>query len=298
MVCIKYVEYKPDANSRALIAQSITILEEYQSQGYSLTLRQLYYQLVSRDIIPNNVKSYSRLGTIISRAREAGMIDWRHIVDRTRNVRSNPHWEDAKHFMETAAPQFHLDWWAGQEVRPMVFVEKEALEEIVGRACRKYDVPFFANKGYLSASAVWHVAHDLMLKSDDGCKDFIVFHLGDHDPSGIDMTRDILERLTMFSAPYDDHDRPRIRVKRLALNMDQIEEYSPPPNPAKETDSRFAEYQRNYGDESWELDALEPSVIDRLISKNIEKTISDRGLFEARQEEQEDIQQRLLSLRV
>jgi len=88
--------------------------------------------------------------------------------------------------------------------------------------------------------------------------------LGDHDPSGIDMSRDIEERVTMFM----DGNGPLIFV-RIALNMPQIEEYSPPPNPAKVTDSRFAKYQEEHGDESWELDALDPTVIDAIIREKI-----------------------------
>lgn len=296
---IKYTDYRPDKNSAALIATSISILESYRQQGYQLTLRQLYYQLVSRDILPNTVKSYNRLGGIVSRAREGGLIDWRYIVDRSRRVRSNPHWQDAKDFMQSVAPQFSLDWWEGQDRRPIVFVEKEALEEIVGMACEKYDVPYFANKGYLSASAIWHVAHDLMLKADNDCSDFVVFHLGDHDPSGIDMSRDIEARLKLFATSYESGTvTPDIEVVRLALNMDQILQYQPPPNPAKETDSRFAEYQKIHGDESWELDALEPSVIDQLISDAIESVISDRTAYEDRQLEQEQTRQKLLKIRI
>jgi len=101
----------------------------------------------------------------------------------------------------------------------------------------------------------------------------IVFHLGDHDPSGIDMTRDNRDRLSLF-AGVD------ITVVRLALNMEQIERYRPPPNPAKVTDSRFEAYQREYGDESWELDALNPEVIHNLIENNVQ-CIRDEKLWDA-----------------
>ena len=91
-----------------------------------------------------------------------------------------------------------------------------------------------------------------------------MLHFGDHDPSGIDMTRDNNDRLSMF-AGY----RGAPTVIRVALNMDQMDEYNPPPNPAKVTDSRFEGYLREYGDECWELDALEPSVIDELIRQYV-----------------------------
>jgi hypothetical protein len=89
----------------------------------------------------------------------------------------------------------------------------------------------------------------------------VIIHLGDHDPSGIDMTRDIVGRLEMFMGGTE--------LKRVALNMDQVRKYNPPPNPAKITDSRCAEYIKNYGNESWELDALDPTTLIDVIDKTI-----------------------------
>jgi hypothetical protein len=94
-------------------------------------------------------------------------------------------------------------------------------------------------------------------------KPTIILHFGDHDPSGIDMTRDMRDRFSMF--------RVKTEIQRLALNMDQIEEFSPPPNPAKSTDSRFQAYVLEYGDESWELDALEPDVLISLVEKTVQE---------------------------
>jgi hypothetical protein len=89
----------------------------------------------------------------------------------------------------------------------------------------------------------------------------VLLHFGDHDPSGIDMTRDIQDRLNVFGA--------KVEVERIALTMEQVEQYGPPPNPAKLTDSRCAEYVSNYGNESWELDALEPPVLAALIREHV-----------------------------
>lgn len=295
---IKYCEYKPSAAAWSLIDKSIEILTDYESQGYQLTLRQLYYQLVSRDIIPNNVKSYNNLGSIISRAREAGLIDWEHIVDRSRHFNDLPHWEDASHFMQSVAPQFHLSLWEGQPYRVFVFVEKEALEQVVARACKPFDVPYFANKGYLSSSSIWQVAHNEILLNEE-VRQFVILHLGDHDPSGMDMSRDIEERIKLFSSPYrTDQDRKIIRVRRIALNMDQIDEYEPPPNPAKTTDSRFVTYQSEFGDESWELDALEPSVINELITNEIKSHITKPKVFSSRVKLQDTIREQLAQVEV
>ena len=90
-----------------------------------------------------------------------------------------------------------------------------------------------------------------------------MIHLGDHDPSGIDMTRDIGDRLALFDA--------ETTVRRIALNMNQVEAYSPPPNPAKLTDARANGYITRYGNQSWELDALDPTTLDALITSTIDE---------------------------
>lgn len=296
MPAIRYKDYNPTRRSKLLIAQCVGILEDYRTQGYSLTLRQLYYQLVSRDVIPNNVKSYNRLGSIITDAREGGYIDWNHIVDRSRSVRAYSHHESVGQYLKSVAYGYSLDYWKGQPRRVYVFVEKEALEQIVGKVSAKFDVPYFANKGYLSASSAWKVAHNMMLHSDDGTREFTVLHLGDHDPSGIDMTRDIQERLNLFSTSYDDKPRVRVKVKRIALNLDQIDEYAPPPNPAKVTDSRYEGYAAEFGESSWELDALEPKVIDSLIEQHILAELEDEELFESQKMLQRSGVERLLAI--
>lgn len=97
-----------------------------------------------------------------------------------------------------------------------------------------------------------------------------IIHLGDHDPSGIDMTRDIQERMDMFGAD--------VFVKRVALTMEQIETFCPPPNPTKLSDARASSYIREYGHECWELDALEPKVITSLIRNEV-TALSDTDLL-------------------
>lgn len=253
---IVYVRKKFHRSSLEMIETANGIIEQYRAQGFDLTLRQLYYQLVSRDIIPNKDTEYKRLGEIISDARLAGLVDWTAIVDRTRNVRSNSHWDEPSDIIHSAAASFAIDKWDTQDHRIEVWVEKDALVGVIGRICERLDVPYFSCRGYTSQSEMWAASQRLLSYRRDEQTPVIV-HLGDHDPSGKDMTRDIFDRLELFMGG--------IEVKRIALNYDQIEQYNPPPNPAKVTDSRFAAYQSEFGDESWELDALEPTVISDLI---------------------------------
>lgn len=259
---IQYKEIQFRESSLAIIKQANQIIATYQEQGYLLTLRQLYYQFVARDLVPNTERSYKRLGSIINDARIAGRIDWSAIEDRTRNLQSNSHWSGPAEIISACANQFKLDLWSGQDYRPEVWIEKEALAGVLDGVCGELDVPYFACRGYVSQSEQWAAGMRFSAHRAAGFQP-IVFHLGDHDPSGIDMTRDNSERLSLFA-------REDVEVRRLALNIGQIEEFNPPPNPAKVTDSRFESYQARFGEYSWELDALEPAVLVELVRGAVE----------------------------
>ena len=240
-----------------IISKANAIIDEYERQGFDLTLRQLYYQFVSRDLIPNRDTEYKRLGSIINDARLAGLIDWNAITDRTRNLRSLSHWRNPGDIIFSAARSYRIDKWAMQDYRVEVWIEKDALVGVIAGVCDDLDIPYFSCRGYTSQSEMWVAGQRLLKYIKDG-QTPLVLHFGDHDPSGKDMTRDIIDRLTLFS-------NSAIELQRIALNMDQVEQYNPPPNPAKITDSRASAYIAEYGDESWELDALETTVIADLI---------------------------------
>ncbi len=250
----------------ALIAACVEIINDYQSQGYKLTLRQLYYQLVTKNIIANLPSEYDRLGTIANNARLAGLIDWDMIEDRTRNLRGTPHKEKPEDAIRQACDSYFRDKWETQKNRVEVWIEKDALAGIFSRVCSKLDIDYFSCRGYTSQSAMYSAAkrhaHYIENKQTP-----VILHFGDHDASGLDMTRDIRERLELFN-----YGEP-ILVDRLALNMEQVHAYKPPPNPVKESDSRSPGYTRIYGVESWELDALPPDVLAGLVERAVKQFI-------------------------
>lgn len=261
----KFAEINFRESSRVLIQQADKIIREYQARGYTLTLRQLYYQFVSRDLIKNLQTEYKRLGKIVNDARIAGMLDWSAIEDRTRNVKKPSVWDSPESIIRAVAQQYQEDPWITQPFRPEVWIEKDALVGVIEGVCKELRVPYFACRGYASQSEIY----DAGKRFRDTYRDRqipLVLHLGDHDPSGLDMTRDLSERLSMFAGR-------NVEVRRLALNMAQIEEYDPPPNPAKDTDARFEGYQEEFGDSSWELDALDPDVISNLIRAELDGVI-------------------------
>lgn len=285
MPLIRYQDKNFHKRSLQIIEVANKIIVEYTEQGYTLTLRQLYYQFVARGFIENSIKSYNNLGNVISDGRLAGLIDWKAIEDRTRNLSALQTWGSPIEILKQDSLVFKYDFWEKQPVYIEVWVEKEALVGVIERTAYKYRCPYFACRGYTSQSEAWRAGVRFLNMG----KPVKVIHLGDHDPSGIDMTRDNDERLNMFSEDAD------VEIIRVALNMPQVEQYNPPPNPAKITDRRFADYQSKFGDESWELDALDPKVIDGLISSEIKKYI-DYDTWEEDKEREKKAKAKLAKL--
>ena len=245
MPFIAYVPKRFHPKSEVLIYQANEIIEEYRAIGLDLTLRQLYYQFVSRDAIPNTFRSYKNLQSLINEARLAGRIDWNAIEDRTRNLQEWPTQYDPESALAGLANHYREDKWEDQPTHVEVWVEKDALLGVIEKACGKYSTPFFSCRGYTSQSEVWNSAQRLAKMEDPNAHDYgqtkkpcVILHLGDHDPSGIDMTRDIQDRMDLFEAD-------NVVVERIALNMDQIRKFNPPPNPAKITDSRANRLKEN-----------------------------------------------------
>lgn len=282
-----------------IIYKAEQICKEYAAAGFSMTLRQVYYQFIARDLFPdtwidveynrknklsldtkNTEKNYKRLGDTLNTGRLCGLLDWDHMEDRTRNMKKIQTWGKPQDIIDAVRYGYRLDPWRDQENYVQVWIEKEALEGVIIPVCDQYRLPYIACKGYMSQSEMRAQAMSILRKNRLN-KNVYILHLGDHDPSGIQMSEDIAGRMLMFGA--------RLEFRRLALNMDQIEELNPPPNPAKVTDSRYAGYVEQFGiDESWELDALTPQYISNLISEQMTDLI-DWDAWEAtmRQEKEE-----------
>lgn len=261
---IRYEACNFRGEALAQIEQAKQIVDQFTKDGYSLTLRQLYYQFVARGWLENTERNYKNLGTLIGKARLAGMLDWTALEDRTRFLRRLDHWDSPAEIVDAARRSYRRNLWEGQPNYVEVWVEKDALVDVVARAADSLDTPYFSCRGYVSLSEMWVAAQRMIQQARMG-KLCVILHLGDHDPSGVDMSRDIAQRLKTF--------RASVAVTRIALTMDQIEELDPPPNPAKLTDSRCEDYIRQYGNESWELDSLDPRYINDLIDKHVRKFI-------------------------
>ena len=305
MAFTKYESKRISPERLAVIEQANAICRQYAAQGLVLTLRQLYYQFVARDLIANEQREYDRLGDICRDARMAGLMDWDHLIDRTRNLQGWKSYRGPQEAVAELAEKYQRDLWAPQKKRVEVWIEKDAAIGVVEGVCSANRVPYFSCRGYTSMSEMHQAAQRVRWHIEKG-EQVTILHVGDHDPSGLDMSRDIEDRLRQFiSVDWAGLHMGRGRwtrrdirddmldhmvnkkgsadastpwqVKRIALNLDQIEQYAPPPNPAKQSDGRFRRYVEETGlEESWELDALEPSVLSDLIQDELDAIRDDR----------------------
>lgn len=263
-----------------LIARCAIIIETYAGQGLRLTLRQLYYQLVSANVIVNEEKSYKNLGSLVSDARLAGLLDWDAIEDRVRVPKRPSEWDDLGDIVNAVLHSYRLPRWKDQPEYVELWVEKDALAGVLAPIATEYHVTLMVNRGYSSQSAMYEAGRRFKDAQEEG-KGLHLLYLGDHDPSGEDMVRDVADRLEMFGV--EDLD-----VDKLALTMAQIREYKPPPNPAKLTDSRAKAYVEKHGVHSWEVDALPPNVLARIIRSALSELVDDDAMDAVKANEKRD----------
>jgi len=313
-----YDGYKPKPDARNLLDTIITIVLDYQRQGFKLTLRQLYYQLVSKDLIANKKEEYDRIGNLVSRARLGGLMDWSSIEDRIRVPEKPPEFRSLDSLVNAAFSSFRLPRLMGQERYVELWVEKDALAGVLAPIADEYHVTLMVNRGYSSTSAMRESGLRVRSECDKiGATEAVILYLGDLDPSGEDMVRDIDDRLSQFmnhglditysagrpyrggevtvEEPVAQRERMPIlglEVKKVALTPEQVEEYDPPPNPAKITDSRAEKYIAMHGENSWEVDALPPRVLREIIETELREII-DPDLVEVIKEKEEADKQRL-----
>jgi hypothetical protein len=268
--CFKPARF--NAVNAKLIEVCNTVIDQYTEAGLRLTLRQLYYQLVSANVIPNEEKAYKSIGALVSKARLAGLMDWDAIEDRVRQPRRASEWRSIQSLVDSALYAFRLPRLKGQPTYVEVWVEKDALAGVLSPLTDKYHLVLMVNRGYSSQSAMYESADRIIKNVDEyGCDSAVILYLGDLDPSGEDMVRDLQDRLVMFGAP--------VVVQKVALNMDQVTRYNLPPNPAKLSDSRSGKFVDKFGTQSWELDAIPPQELQRIVTGAIEDNL-DLDLME------------------
>jgi hypothetical protein len=260
-----------------------SIIEEYTKANLVLTLRQLFYQLVTREIILNTDKEYKKLSPLLTKGRMAGVVDWEAIEDRIR-VPFLPYWvDDITNALDDTAEQYRLDRQKDQENYLELWVEKDALSGVLKPITSYYHIKLMVNRGFSSTTAMYD-AYKRIVRQENLGKKATILYLGDHDPSGLYMVRDIKERLHEFGVDPE--------IKAIGLTLEQVKKYNPPANSAKEDDPRAKDYISKFGRVSWEVDALNPKTLNALVKKNIESRV-DMDLFKRKLAQEEQDKDRL-----
>jgi hypothetical protein len=267
------------AKTARVIEQANAIMEEYS--GDQLTLRQLHYQFVARDLYENTMRNYKKLGDIIRNGRMAGLISWDLVQDRTRGLRGWGGGNDSpEQAIRHASYSYKEPLWESQPVKVEVWVEKDALSGVLVEPGAEHRLWYFATKGYPSISSLKEAA-DRFKRQEQRGERTVILYFSDHDPEGLHMPEQVGEALEQFGVT-------NVEIRRMGLTMEQIREHQPPSSTAKSGSSRIQHYYDATGtDEAWELDALRPAVIQQLIEDEVLR-IRDDELWEAALEREAD----------
>ena len=299
---VRYRNIKFKDETLEIVVQANTIITQYG--GVALTVRQIFYRFIGDDLLPdswrderrggtkNTPGNYKRLAKILTNARYAGLVDWDLIEDRGRGAQRARDWPSATAAVEEVAASFRLDRWRGQPFYVELWCEKAALAGTLSDIAWRYHVTLMIDKGYNSASAM-KVSADRIRRScpPEAQVRPVVLYVGDHDPSGLDMVRDVRERLVEFGCPE------WLDVREVALTMEQVKRYNLPPNPLKMkdgelSDSRAEAYRERHGEGSWEVDALPPDVFKKTVEDTL-KAYVDQATMDAVVLEEEVVKARL-----
>lgn len=214
------------ADKQDIVEKIIDIAEDFERQGYTMTLRQLYYQLVGKDWIPNHDKVYKKLSSLKDEVVYTGEVDWGTFEDRGR-VPKVPHFENSvKDALEGAARYYRLARQTGQSNHVEVWTEKDAISSILWNITYNMGVTLVVNKGYTSSTAIYGAYDRFMDALRKKGKTVTILYFGDHDPSGLDMIRDIRDRLMFMFLEGEQKEDMRHVISEWCDELDEDGEES------------------------------------------------------------------------
>jgi hypothetical protein len=261
-----------------LIDAAIDVLE----QEHPMTIRQLFYRLVSNGTINNCLADYQRVSKAMTKARDDERVPYDWIVDRSRATYRSQSWKDLSQLgdvLEKTLLGYRRDYWQDQPHHLEIWCEKDAVTGSIDEVREEYGLTVEAIRGFNSTSNIVTAATRLLQKKQEG-KKITIFYLGDWDPSGKDIERDLNDRLHKYhlgGIVLDD-----IELRRLAIFQSDITKFKLPPLKVKPNDPRANGFLGKHGDRAVELDALPPTELRARLKDAIEDVIDhdawDRAL--------------------
>jgi hypothetical protein len=227
------------------------------------TVRGNMYLVVSNGMLPDTTKqSYNRVQRLLNRLRIAGAIPFEWVVDNVRQTIKPSSWSGLDDFADTVRQAYRKNFWPNLPEYVEVFVEKDTVAGKVAVVTQECDVPLQPIRGYNSTSFAWDVAR----KWRQIHKPITVYYVGDHDPSGRDLERDVREKTARFSGK-------RVNWVRLAVNPEHFAEYNIRPLAPKKGDKRTRKFVEKWGPDCAEVEAVPATDLRAMIRGAIERHI-------------------------
>jgi hypothetical protein len=244
--------------------------------GYPMTVRQVFYQLSNRGLVAKTEGAYkATVIRLLGLMRREGQIPFGWIADSTRWMRKPRSYDSMEEALRGTVQCYRQDRWSNQDAYVEVWCEKEAMAGVLYEITEPWDVPLMVTRGYPSLSFLYEAAQSVLAKG----KPAWVYYLGDHDPTGLDITRAVEEGLREFAPGAD------IGFERLAVTHEQIELWDLPTRPTKVKGNAHAKYWR--GGDSVELDAIPVEQLRELLTLAVERHVDRQALAAMLAEEKE-----------
>lgn len=240
------------------------ILEIFADLKPRLTVRQIYYSLTVKGVIPKTEAGYRQTCYQLAKMRESEIIPYGWISDNTRwqiKPRTHGSLEDA---LASWQGTYRRDMWMNQPDYVEIWVEKDALAGVISPISIEYDVPLYVCRGYSSMTFLYEAAE--YIKELE--KPAYIYHFGDFDPSGVDAAYKVRDGLKRHGAD--------INFMRMAVTPDQITSLNLPTRETKKKDPR----SKSWGDKpSVELDAIPAPILRELVRECIESHLDEESLY-------------------
>lgn len=181
--------------TRADMAGIRTAILEVLEEDRPMTVRQVYYRLTVSGAIEKTEKEYKTVVRILTDMRRAGEVPFPWIADNTRSMRKPYSCPNLEAALRDTVDTYRRSYWDDQPAYVEVWLEKDALSGVCYEVTRVWDVPLMVTRGYPSISFL----HDSAETIAGNGKPAFLYYFGDHDPSGVDITRAVEEGIREFA---------------------------------------------------------------------------------------------------
>jgi hypothetical protein len=251
------------ANATLVLEEAILEIVEERAP---ITVRGVCYPLFSiHHLIPDmSVDSAKKISRIMTEMREAGTLDWTRIVDAGRAVERAGTWGDPSAIIRAAVKTYRRDNWQDQRTIVEVWSEKGTVQGVLAPVLDELGVTFRVMKGFGSFTSVMQAAEDSAVLAKH--QRTVALYLGDWDPSGLYMSeRDLPKRLERYGSWW--------QLRRIALVQEDTRQLPSFDVASKSKDARHRWFVESFGQQCWELDAMNPNDLRARVRNEIESYI-------------------------